>query len=534
VTGSSRSKPAIAAAGTGQRAAPAHRGAALAALMLAVGPALMDSTVIATSLPRIVSDLGGFPYSSWLFSGYLLAAAVTMPVYGSIADFRGRKPVLASGMLLFLLGSLVCALAWNMASLIAFRVLQGMGAGAIHGTAQTLAGDLYEPEERARAQAGFSAVGMSASLAGPVVGGLLSMYTSWRWIFVINLPILGVALLLMFRNIRDPKAPGMRSGHRIDWAGALGLFASAGLLLFFLVQGGVAWPWFSAPSALTLCGTALCAAATVWIERRAASPIIPPWVWRRRVLVAGNIALGAFGLVVTAPALILPIYAQSVLGLNPVTAGLVLATVIVSWPAAAVFSNHAYLRLGFRDTALAGSGVATVALLAVVLLPYQPPIWSLLPLLLLLGAALGFYQPPIVVGVQSTVVWEERATATSSILFCRQTGQSAGAALFGAIANAVLVSRLAATPPGLKSELPPTLDRISSALGDRSLSPQAADYLRHAISAVADWDLAVAAGAGAVAFLALLLIAPRRFPRAVPPAFSSDPRVSHPARLSRS
>lgn len=322
--------------------------------------------------------------------------------------------------------------------------------------------------------------------------------------------------------------PTPRTALRVDWPGALGLFASGGLLLFFLVQGGTAWPWFSAPSRITLCGVVVCTAGTVWIERHATQPIIPRWVWKRRVLVSGNIALGALGVVATAPAVILPTYAQSVLGLSPVGAGFILAALMVTWPAAAAFSNRAYLRLGFRNTALAGTACASAVLLAIAMLTFRPPIWQLLLLLVLLGIALGFYQPPVIVGVQSTVLWQERATATSSILFCRQIGQSAGAAIFGAIANAVLSSRLATAPKGLKSGLPRSLDKISSALlNDQRRSPLAVSYLRHAIYSITDRDFEVAAAAGALGFLALLLIAPRRFPApgpaAVPPLHDRSP-----------
>ena len=444
-------------------------------------------------------------------------------MYGNLTD--GRRPVLAFGMLLYLASSLACALAWNMISLIAFRVAQGLGAGAIQGTVQTIASDLYSPEERGKAQAGLSAVWVSASLLGPALGGIITTYASWRWIFLVNLPIGAVALFLVLRYIRDPAAPTPRTARfRIDWPGALGLFASGGLLLFFFVQGGTAWPWFSAPSRrLTLCGVVVCTAGTVWIERRATQPIIPRWVWKRRVLVSGNIALGALRRAGHST------YAQSVCwALARSEAGFILAALMVTWPAAAAFSNRAYLRLGFRNTALAGTACASAVLLAIAMLTFRPPIWQLLLLLVLLGIALGFYQPPVIVGVQSTVLWQERATATSSILFCRQIGQSAGAALFGAIANAVLTSRLATAPKGLKGDLPRSLDKISLALlNDKRRSPLAVSYLRHAIYSITDRDFEVAAAAGALAFLALLLIAPRRFPApgpaAVPPQHDRSP-----------
>ncbi len=490
--------------GTGG-APPTRRGPVVAALMLTMALAALDSTILATAVPQIVGDLGGFSVFSWLFSGFLLAVTVTLPVYGKLADTLGRKPVLVGGVTLFLAGSLLCAGAWNMASLIAFRIVQGLGGGAIQGTVQTIAADLYGLKERGRIQAALSTVWASASVAGPAAGGFFAAYAGWRWIFLINLPLGVLALLLVTRHLHEEGVERRR--HRVDWPGALGLFVSGGLLLFALVQGGVAWPWRSAPSLLLIGGSALCAAVTVWIERRAAEPVIPGWVWRRRVIVAVNLALGALGMLMIAPTVFLPTYAQSVLGLSPVAAGFVLSVMTLSWPISAALSNRVYLRIGFRDTALIGMGCATLILLAFTLLPYRGPAWQPAAIMLALGAALGLFQLPLIVGVQSTVGWSERATATSSILFCRQVGQSVGAALFGAVANAVLSRRLA--PHGASAGL----DRVSSALsGSGALPAHTTDLIRHAIADAVD-DVYLGAAAAAVLAVAILLfVTPRRFP----------------------
>ncbi|MBB4792190.1 multidrug resistance protein [Streptomyces nodosus] len=415
---------------TGRRTRPDRRGAVVAALMLAMALAALDSTVVSTAVPQIVGDLGGFSVFSWLFSGYLLAVTVTLPVYGKLSDTVGRKPVLIVGAVLFLLGSLLCALAWNMGALIAFRIVQGLGGGALQGTVQTLAADLYPLKERPRIQSKLSTVWAVSAVAGPALGGVLATYADWRWIFLINLPVGAVALWLIVRHLREPdREPGPRP--RVDWAGALTVFACGGVLLTALVQGGVAWPWLSAPS-LTLFGTGLALIAlVVAVERRAAEPIIPGWVWRRRTIAAVNLALGALGLLMVAPTVFLPTYAQAVLGLAPV-AGRVRA-----------------LRL---DPELA-----------------------------------------------STVGWSERGTTTASVLFCRQTGQTAGAAVFGAIANGVLASRLGGSGD---------LDAVTRALDHGSAS----EATRRAIASAVHAVYLGASCAAALAFLVLLLLAPRRFP----------------------
>lgn len=372
---------------------PRKRRAVVAALMLAMGLAALDSTIVSTAVPQIVGDLGGFSVFSWLFSGYLLAVTVTLPVYGKLSDTFGRKPVLIAGAAIFLLGSLLCALAWNMAALIAFRIVQGLGGGALQGTVQTLAADLYPLKQRPKIQAKLSTVWATSAVAGPAVGGILAAYADWRWIFLINLPIGALALWLIVRHLHEPKRrPGPRP--RIDWAGALAVFACGGVLLTALVQGGVAWPWLSAPS-IALLGTGLALVAlTVLIERRAAEPIIPGWVWRRRTIAAVNLALGALGLLMVAPTVFLPTYAQAVLGLAPIAAGFVLSVWTLSWPVSAALSQHVYRRIGFRNSALIGIGTAALLLLAFPFLPYPGEPWQPALLMFLLGGALGLFQLP--------------------------------------------------------------------------------------------------------------------------------------------
>lgn len=482
-------------------ARPAGRRPVVAALMLGMGLAALDGTVVSTAVPQIVGDLGGFAVFSWLFSGYLLAVTVTLPVYGKLSDTYGRKPVLVAGIVLFLVGSLLCAFAWNMASLIAFRVVQGLGGGALQGTVQTIAADLYPLKERPRIQARLSTVWATSAVAGPAVGGLLAAYADWRWIFLINLPVGAVALWLVVKHFTEPSRPRPEVRARLDWPGALLVFLATALLLTALVQGGIAWPWGSAPSLALLGGSAVLIAATVFVERRAAEPIIPGWVWRRRTIAAVNLALGALGLLMVAPTVFLPTYAQSVLGLGPVAAGFVLSVMTLSWPVSAALSQHVYNRIGFRWTAVIGIGCALLILAAFPLLPYPGAAWQPALLMLLLGAALGLFQLPLIVGVQSTVGWSERGTTTASVLFCRQVGQSLGAALFGAVANAVLVSRLGG---GDLDSVARTLDGPGGTAG--------ADTLRRAVDAAVDHVYAGAAAAAGLALLVLLFVAPKRFP----------------------
>jgi EmrB/QacA subfamily drug resistance transporter len=502
---SARATAADGVPGTAGTALRARRGPVVAALMLAMAVAAMDSTIISTAVPQIVGDLGGFSLFSWLFSGYLLAVTVTLPVYGKLADTFGRKPVLLTGIAVFLLGSLLCAGAWNMGALIAFRIVQGLGGGAIQSTVQTIAADLYGLRERGRIQAALSSVWATSAVAGPLLGGFLAGYANWRWIFLVNLPIGAAALVLILRHLREDVIRKTR--HRVDWPGSVGLFAAGGLLLFALVQGGVAWPWLSAPSLALFAASGAAAAVTVAIERRAAEPVIPGWVWRRRTIASVNLALGALGMLMIAPTVFVPTYAQTVLGLGPIAAGFVLSTMTLTWPLFAALSPKLYLRIGFRDCALIGISCAAVILACFPLLPYAGPGWQPALLMLALGAALGLFQLPLIVGVQSSVGWSERATATSSVLFCRQVGQSVGAALFGAVANATLAHRLAGSAVSLND------------LDGADLSGP----LRHAVAAVVTHVFEGACAAAVVAVLVLILLAPRRFPVIAEDAAAAKP-----------
>ncbi|GAA3128146.1 MDR family MFS transporter [Streptomyces rectiviolaceus] len=478
-----------------------RRGPVVAALMLAMALAALDATIVSTAIPQIVGDLGGFSVFSWLFSGYLLAVTVTLPIYGKLSDTFGRKPVLIAGSILFLIGSALCAVAWNMGALIAFRVVQGLGGGALQGTVQTLAADLYPLKERPKIQAKLSTVWAASSIAGPALGGLIAAYADWRWIFLINLPIGAVALWLIVRHLHEPEREQATRG-RTDWAGALAVFACGGVLLTALVQGGVAWGWLSAPSFALFAGALVLGAAVLVTERRAAEPIIPGWVWRRRTIAAVNLALGALGLLMVAPTVFLPTYAQSVLGLAPIAAGFVLSVMTLSWPVSAALSQHVYRRLGFRDTALIGIGGAALFLFAFPFLPYPGQAWQPALIMLLLGAALGLFQLPLIVGVQSTVGWSERGTATASVLFCRQIGQTLGAALFGAVANSVLTSRLGGAG---------SLDAVAHALEDPN-SIADPERLRRAVDSAVDTVYVGAGCAAVIALLVLVFLAPRRFP----------------------
>ncbi len=485
----------------------AHRRPVLIALMVTMALSAMDNTIVATAVPQVVRDLGGFTLFSWVFSGYLLTQTVSIPIYGKLADQWGRKPILIAGTVIFLTGSALCASSWDMVSLIGFRMLQGLGAGSIMATVNTLAGDLYELKDRGRVQGWLSSVWGISAVFGPTLGGSLAQYASWRWIFLINLPLGAVAIAMIARYLHEQVT---RTRHRIDAAGAVAVLVAAGALVFGLLQGGTAWAWLSPPSIAVFAVAAAAAAAAVYAERRAAEPILPPWLWRRRALSGSALTALGLGLLVIGPTTFLPTYGQLVLGLGAVAAGAVLATMSFGWPLATSQSAKLFLRLGFRDTALIGAGICLVTVAVFLAFPVVSPVWQPAVDTFVLGGGLGLLSVCTVVGPQSTVGWSQRGVVTGSVMFCRYLGQSLGAAIFGAIFNATLNAKLRAAPGSLRAGLPHSVSAVSATIGRTTIPGAAGAYLRDAISAATHNVYAGLVVASVVTIAVIAVIIPRR------------------------
>jgi EmrB/QacA subfamily drug resistance transporter len=416
-----------------------HRGAVVAALMLTIGLAAIDSTIVATAVPQIVADLGGFSLFPWIFSIYLLTQAVTVPIYGRLSDVFGRKPVLLVGVAGFLAGSILCAVAWSMVALIVFRGVQGLAAGAILPTTTTIVGDLYEPAERGRIQGYISSVWGVSAIVGPALGGFFAQYWTWRGIFWLNLPIgIGAAWLIQ-RNLHERIE---RRAHRIDYAGATALTLSCTLLILGLLEGGVSWAWGSPTSVALFTSSAALLVAFVWIESRVAEPILPLWIFRRRTLLAGNLAGLAIGAILIGQSSYVPTYAQRVVGVGAVVAGFAMAAMTLGWPIAATIAPRVYLRIDFRRTALLGGTIAVGGcLLLALFVGAGSGIWRVAVASFVLGVGLGFASVSTVVAVQSVVGWGRRGVVTGSNMFIRTLGSAVGVAVFGSIANGRLAHR---------------------------------------------------------------------------------------------
>ncbi|MCU1508505.1 MAG: putative integral rane transport protein [Glaciihabitans sp.] len=414
-----------------------ERGPILIALMVTTGLVAIDATILATAVPSIVKDVGGFAQFPWLFSIYLLAQAVSVPVYAKLSDVVGRKPIILIGIGLFLLGSILCGFAWSMPALIAFRAVQGLGAGAVQPMAITIAGDIYTVAERAKVQGYLASVWAISSVVGPTLGGVFSQFVSWRGIFFVNIPLCIIAIVLIVRTFSE-RIEHRR--HKVDYAGALLLTGSLSLLILAVLEGGQAWAWNSPISIGAFVLGALLLVAFVLVERRAAEPILPLWVFSRRLLLTTSfIALGTGAMLIGLTSYV-PTYLEGALGVVPLVAGLALAALTVGWPLAASLSGRLYLRIGFRNTALIGMSLTVLGTLVLAILGPTPVLWAVALCCFVVGLGMGLIATPSLIAAQSSVPWNERGVVTGTNLFARSIGSAVGVAIFGAIANGIFLS----------------------------------------------------------------------------------------------
>jgi EmrB/QacA subfamily drug resistance transporter len=407
----------------------------LAAIMLAMFMGAIEVTIVSTAMPAIVADLGGFTLYSWVFSAYLLMNAVTVLIYGKLSDLFGRKPILTFGIIFFLLGSILCGFAESMKMLILFRFIQGFGAGAVMPIATTIVGDIYSKEERAKIQGYLSSVWGISAILGPALGGLLVEFVSWRYVFWINVPlgILSIIGLWMYlhENIEKKK-------REIDYIGAGLLSVSVSAIMVVLVQGGTNWPWLSTP-AISLVLVSLVTLILFYAqEKRAVEPVMPLKLWNERSIFIANVASLTTGIMLIGISSFLPAFVQGVMEESPIVAGFTLTTMSIGWPIAAAFAGRMVIKIGFRNTSIAG-GVSLIlgSIMFLTLTPESGTVWAATGSFLV-GVGMGLTSTSFIVSIQSTVNWEQRGIATAANMFMRNLGNTVGAALLGGILNSQL------------------------------------------------------------------------------------------------
>ncbi|GAB3618187.1 MDR family MFS transporter [Okibacterium endophyticum] len=411
------------------------RGPALLAMLVATFLVGAAATAISTAVPSIVADIGGFSSFPWLFSVYLVAMTVTVPVFSKLADTLGRRRLLLFGVCVFVIGSVLCGLAWDMPSLIAFRVVQGIGGGSLQPLALTVIGDIYTKMERARVQRYIAVTGATASVAGPAIGGVFALMDAWRLVFLINLPLGALTAWLIYRSVHEQFE---RRRHRVDYAGAVLLTVSLSLLILGVLEGGDAWEWSSPTSLLIFSGGGALLVAFLVRQHFAAEPIIPLGLFRRRLIIVMTVLGLMMGAIMVGLTVFVPTYLQVAAGTSPILAGAAVAAMSIGLPVSSAIAGVLSLRIGLRFTTVLGAGVTLVGGSGLAVFAPHPSALTVAGFAALVGIGFGLTTVPGLVALQESVAWDQRGVVTGMVTFFRSLGQALGAASLGAVAKSIL------------------------------------------------------------------------------------------------
>jgi EmrB/QacA subfamily drug resistance transporter len=412
-----------------------HRPLVFVAALSTIFMVAIEGTIVATAMPTIVGALGGIDLFSWIFGAYLLTQAILIPIYGRLSDLYGRKPVLLFGIAVFLVGCTLCGLAWNMVSLIVFRVVQGIGAGALIPVSQAVVADIYTGEARARMQGYISSTFGSAAVVGPMIGGLIATHVSWKAIFWINIPFGIIAAGLLSIALKEEIR---KRRHQIDYIGAV-LMASATAIVMIALTAADTFSVATMTGAF--CASAILLAALIFYESRTAEPMIPVRLYRNRLIAGGNWVGAANGAISMAIVGFLPVYMRALMGSSTLVSGVALGTLSVFWPFGGFVGSRMVLRMPYRLSSTIGGVILVVGITFLILL--HPGANPLQPIIAVgvMGIGMGITNISFVVAIQANVDWSQRGAAMSSVFFSRIIGQSFGSAVFGGLFNAGLASR---------------------------------------------------------------------------------------------
>jgi EmrB/QacA subfamily drug resistance transporter len=412
----------------------------LGALMLGMFLAALDQTIVATALPTIAGDLHGLNHLSWVVTAYLLTSTISTPLWGKLGDLYGRKKLFQAAIIIFLIGSALSGLSRDMAELIGFRALQGVGAGGLMVGAQAIIGDIVSPRQRGRYMGYFGAVFGLSSVIGPLAGGFITQHLSWRWVFYINLPI-GIAALAIIAVVLH--LPRKRTSHAIDFLGTALLGAAVTAIILLTTWGGTTYAWGSAPIISLAAAAVLLIALFCWAELRAAEPVIPLELFRISVFSVSNSIGFIVGFVMFGAIIYIPLYLQTVHAATPTSSGLQLLPLVCGMLITFTVSGRLVTKWGrYKIFPVLGTGVMAIGLYLFSLLTPSTPLALSSVYMFVLGAGIGCVMQVLVVAVQNAVPRSQLGTATSSSAFFRSIGGSFGVAVFGAIFNNSLAANL--------------------------------------------------------------------------------------------
>lgn len=453
----------------------------LIAVMLAMFVGAVEATIVSTAMPAIAAELGGFSRYSWIFSSYLLMSTVTVLIYGKLADVFGRKPVFFFGLTVFLIGSILCGLASSMEMLIVFRLIQGFGAGAVMPIATTIVGDIYSTEERAKIQGYLSSVWGISAVSGPVIGGLIVQYVDWKYVFWVNVPLGLLAMAGVFFFLQEPKSTRNVS---IDVKGAALLMISLSGFLYWLVEGGQSFERVSLVSFAIIILSISLFILFIQVEKRAEDPMMPFAIWKNPVILYANMVSLTTGVILIGVSSYLPTYVTGVMEQPAIIAGFTLTAMSIGWPIASSVAGHLLIRFGTFTVSFAG-GISLVAgaLLFVFMNGSSGPLWAAFASFFI-GIGMGLTSTSFIVTIQGAVRRERRGAATAANMFMRNFGNTVGAAIFGAVLNASLLSIFK------KDSLDYSVDDINSLLTEESrkmIGMRKLEVLQNALDSSLQW-----------------------------------------------
>jgi len=415
-------------------------------LMLGMFLAALDQTIVGTALPTIVNSLHGLNHMSWVVTAYLLTSTISTPLYGKLSDQFGRKGIFQFAIVVFLVGSVLAGLSQNMLELIAFRGIQGLGAGGLMAMAMTIIADVVSPRERGRYQGYFGATFAVAAIAGPLLGGVFTSYLSWRWIFYINVPIGIVALVVTSAVL---KLPFRRQSHRIDFLGAGLMMVGVTAALFVTVWGGTQYPW-SSPQivALVLVSAVFLAAFVVW-EHYAAEPILPPSLFRIGVFRTASTVSFLLSMVMFGAIIYLPLYLQLVDGVSIMVSGLLMVPLMLGLLASSIVSGQIVTRTGkYKAMPIIGSVMVVIGMWLLSHLGLHTSHLTMSLYVIVLGAGMGMTMQIMILATQNAVPADSIGTGTAAVTFFRSLGGAFGTSLFGAVFIAGLSHWIPRLVPG--------------------------------------------------------------------------------------
>jgi EmrB/QacA subfamily drug resistance transporter len=410
-------------------------------LVLSMALGSLDQSIVSTALPRIVSDLGGLAHLSWVVTAFMLTSTVSTLLYGKLSDIYGRKRLYYIGITTFLIGSMLCGMARSMLQLIIWRGAQGLGAGGLIALAHTTIGDLIPPRHRGKYQGYFSIVFATSSIAGPILGGMITDFISWRWVFYVNLPIGLLALLLIGMGLRHKGRP---VNHRVDVTGAILLTGSTSCLLLLLNWGGSVYPWSSSPIAWLALGSVVLGGTLIFVEARASEPNLPLTLFANPIF---SVCIGGFfftGMALMGGLLFMPLFFQLVEGIGPSKAGLLMIPMTIGNITAAIVGGRLVSATGrYKMIPLLGLTTAGIFFWVISYLVHSgASVLAVEIALLFLGLGFGSVMSILTVAVQNAVARRDIGVATSIASFFRSLGCSVGVSVAGSVMLVSLIPRL--------------------------------------------------------------------------------------------